>query len=197
MAEEAALCAVWGANSSNSTSGNIKIGGSQISRSDRPAGQRPRRSVLGVGMAAGAAFAAALIGLAHAPIAGADPSDLDPFEDLHGVAGPDSWTTAVDNFLVSVDPNLAAGIDGQADIYNSVDADPFSDLVAAIDPNAFPGGVPNPDDLLGVLAVTLDYGIITYDLPALLGPGLDPLVSAFQDGMAALDTSVDRLLGMM
>jgi hypothetical protein len=175
-----------------------------MSRSDRPRCQRRRRSVLGVGMAAGAALAAALLGLANTPVAAADPAvvDLDPFEDLHGVAGPDSWTIGVDNFLAAIDPNLAAGIDGGADQFNSVDADPFSDLVGAIDPNAFPGGVPNPDDPLGVLAVTLDYGIITYDLPALLqGTGLDPLidplVSAFQDSMAALDSSVDSLLGMI
>jgi hypothetical protein len=196
MAEEAALRTVWGATPPNSTSGNIKIGGSQLSRSDRPAGQRRRRSVFGVGMAAGAAIAAALIGLASAPVAGADPADLDPFEDLHGVA-VNGWTTAVDNFLVSVDPSLAAGIDGQADLYSSVDADPFSDLVGAIDPNAFTGEVPNPNDLLGALAVTLDYGIVTYDLPAVLGPGLDPLVSAFQDSMAALDPFVDTLPGMI
>jgi hypothetical protein len=169
-----------------------------MSRSDRAAAKRRRRSAFGVGMAAGAAFAVALIGLANAPEADADPAvvDMDPFEDLHGVA-TNAWTTAVDNFLVSVDPSLAAGIDGQADLYNSVDADPFSDLVSAIDPNAFSGGVPNPDDLLGVLAVTLDYGVVTYDLPALLGPGLDPLVTAFQDGMAALDSGVDSLLGMI
>jgi hypothetical protein len=146
-------------------------------------------------MAAGAAFAAALIGLAHAPIAGADPADLDPFEDLHGFA-VNGWTTAVDNFLVSVDPTLAAGIDGQADLYASADADPFSDLVGAIDPNAFIGGAPNPNDLLGATAVTLDYGIITYDLPALFGPGFDPLVSSFQSGMELIDSSLNSLLGI-
>jgi hypothetical protein len=168
-----------------------------MSRSDRPAGQRRRRSVLGAGMAASAAFAAALIGLANAPVAGADPAtDLDPFQDLHGVA-VNGWTTAVDNFLVSVDPSLAAGIDGQADLYTLVDADPFSDLVGAIDPNAFAGEVPNPNDLLGALAVTLDYGIVTYDLPAVLGPGLDPLVIGFQDSMAALDSNVGSLLGLI
>lgn len=167
-----------------------------MSRCDRPKGRRRRRFALGVGVVAPAAFAAALVGLAHAPVAGADPADIDPFEDLHGVA-VNGWTTAVDNFLVSVDPKLAAGIDGGADLYNSVDADPFSDVVGAIDPNAFAGGVPNPNDLLGVLAVTLDYGIVTYDLPALLGPGVDPFVEAFQSSMAALDSSVDSLLGMI
>jgi hypothetical protein len=148
-------------------------------------------------MAAGASFAAALIGLAHAPIAGADPTDLDPWEDLHGVAGPNSWTIAVDNFEAAIDPNLAAGTDAGADLFNSVDADPFSDLVGAIDPNAFVGGAPNPNDLLGVLAVTLDYGaIFAYDLPALLGPGVDPWVSSFQSGMEALDSSLSTLLGI-
>lgn len=169
-----------------------------MSRSDRAAGKRRRRSAFGVGMAAGASFAAALIGLAHAPSAGADPADLDPWEDLHGVAGPNSWTIAVDNFEAAIDPNLAAGTDAGADLYNSVDADPFSDLVGAIDPNAFVGGAPNPNDLLGVLAVTLDYGtIFAYDLPAFLGPGVDPLVTAFRDSMTALDSSVDSLLGML
>jgi hypothetical protein len=197
MAEEAALRTVWGTAPTNFTSENIKVGVSQISCSDRPAGPRPRRSVSCVGMPVGAAFAAALISLAHAPIAGADPADLDPWEDLHGVAGPNSWTIAVDNFEAATFPNLAAGTDAGADLYNSVDADPFSDLVGAIDPNAFPGGVPNPDDLLGVLAVTLDYGaIFAYDLPALLGPSVDPWVTAFQSGMEALDSSLSSLLGI-
>lgn len=45
--------------------------------------------------------------------------------------------------------------------------------------------------------MTLDYGVVTYDLPALLGSGLDPLVTGFQDSMVALDSSVESLLGMI
>jgi hypothetical protein len=109
----------------------------------------------------------------------------------------------VDSLFVSLlGPTLAGELDSAGvDTFNAVDADPFSDLVGAIDPNAFPGGVPNPNDLLGLLTPTLDYGIITYDLPVYLqGTGLDPLidplVSAFQDLMTGLDSSVDSLLGM-
>jgi hypothetical protein len=120
--------------------------------------------------------------------------DEDPFEDLHG-GGASDWTGAVDKFLVQVDPTLAAGLDAGADNFASADADPFSDLAAAIDPNAFVGGVPNPNDLLGVLAPFLDYGGVVYDLPALLGPGADPLVTGFQDYMVGLDSVVGSLLG--
>jgi hypothetical protein len=147
----------------------------------------------------GAAFATALIGLAHAPVAGADPTDLDGFEDLHGTA---AWTSAVDSFFATNFPTLAGELDTVGvDTFNSVDADPFSDLVGAIDPSAFPGGVPNPDDLLGAIVPDLDYGIIVYDLPVYfqgtgLEPLIDPLVSAFENSMAALDSSVDSLLGM-
>lgn len=148
----------------------------------------------------GAAFAAALIGLAHAPVAGADPTDLDGFEDLHGTA---AWTSAVDSLFVSLlGPTLAGELDSAGvDTFNSVDADPFSDLVGAIDPSAFPGGVPNPDDLLGAIVPDLDYGIIAYDLPVYFqGTGLEPLidslVSGFENSMVALDSSVDSLLGL-
>ena len=88
------------------------------------------------------------------------------------------------------------------DTFNSVDADPFSDLVGAIDPNAFsPDGVPNPNDLLGAIVPDLDYGLIVYDLPVYFqGTGLEPLinmlVSGFENSMVALDSSVDSLLGL-
>ncbi len=44
---------------------------------------KPRQIPLTLGTAVGAAFAAALIGLAHAPAARAD-ADLNPFQDLFG-----------------------------------------------------------------------------------------------------------------
>jgi hypothetical protein len=157
-------------------------------RSDHRAGRRGRWSVF---VASGAACAAALFGLAHTPVAGADPTtDLDAWEDLHG-GGASDWTGALDKFFVSLDPTFAVGEDAGADNFASADAAPFSDLVAAIDPNAFISGAPNPHDLLGVLAVTADYGFGVYDLPALLGPGMDPLVSAFQSSMVALDNALE------
>ena len=52
---------------------------------------RNHRWTGGVGMAVGAAFAAALIGLANAPAATAD-TDLDPFQDLFGDTGINTWT---------------------------------------------------------------------------------------------------------
>lgn len=149
----------------------------------------------------GAAFAGALIGLAHAPVASADPTEpLDGFEDLHGTA---AWTSAVDSLFVSLlGPTLAGQLDTVGvDTFNSVDADPFSDLVGAIDPSAFTDGVPNPNDLLGAIVPDLDYGIIVYDLPVYFqGTGLEPLinmlVSGFENSMVGLDASVDSLLGL-
>jgi hypothetical protein len=140
-----------------------------------------------------AAATAAALPAANLPVINPDEN---PFEDLHG-GGPTDWTGAVDSLLDKYDPSLAAGLDAGVDNFQSADADPFSDLVSAIDPNAFIGGVPNPDDPLSVLAITLDYGIVTYDLPALLGPGVDPFVDAFQSSMLALDSTVDGLLGSL
>ena len=209
MAEEAALCTVWGATPPNSTSGNIKIVGSQMSRSDRPAGQRRRRSVLGVGMAAGAAFAAALIGLANAPVAGADPAVVDvtdsagpdPFQDLHGTVSPIGLLApTLDNFLDLNNP-FATATDEAVDIYIGSDADPLSDLVGAIDPNAF-GANGLPTDFFGDLATELDYGF--RDVPNLLaflapslGPLLDPLVGLTTEFGTQLDPVIDSLLAGM
>ena len=145
-----------------------------MSRNDRTADRR-RRSVLGVGTVAGAAFAAALISMGTAPSASADP-DLDPFQDLYGfnAAGINSWTHGADTFLAANAPALATTLDGLVDSYNSVDADPLSDLVAALDPQAFsPNGFPT--DYLGDLAVTLDYGLLW---PTGLGALLDPVVDS-------------------
>jgi hypothetical protein len=148
----------------------------------------------------GAASAAGLIGLTQAPVAGADPTDLDGFADLHGTA---TWTSAVDSLFVSLfGPTLAGELDTVGvDTFHSVDADPFSDLVGAIDPSAFTDGVPNPNDLLGTIVPDLDYALIVYDLPVYFqGTGLEPLinmlVSGFENSMVALDASVDSLLGL-
>ena len=134
---------------------------------------KPRRIPLTIGTAVGAAFAAALIGLADAPAAGAD-TDLNPFQDLFGEIGTNSWTQSADSFLASSDPNLAASLDTSvenflASVPVSTDFpegdDPFSFLVWSLDPSAFSpdasygplldGGL--PDNAIGDFAVGLDY----------------------------------------
>jgi hypothetical protein len=84
-----------------------------MSRSDLAEYRRHRRWVLGVDIAVGAAFVAAMIGLANA--ARAD-TDLDPYEDLFGTAGINTWTPSADSSLASIDPTgaLAANFDTSA-----------------------------------------------------------------------------------
>jgi hypothetical protein len=127
-------------------------------------------------MAVSAAFAAALIGLA--PAARAD-TDLDPFQDLFGI---NAWTPSADSFLAS-DPTNAASFDTSVDAFQSGAGadDPFSILVAGIDPGAFSvdpnsgayfadGGAPT--DALGTLATGLDYTLFATGL----GPTLDQTI---------------------
>jgi hypothetical protein len=166
-----------------------QIGGFAMRSNDRN-----RRWAAGVGMAAGAAFAAALIGLANAPAAGADPAvvDGDPFQDLFGftAAGINSWTQGADNFLDVHAPFLATTLDGLVIQFNAADVDPLSDLVAALDPNAFSNGLPT--DFLGDLAVTLDYGLLA---PTGLAALLDPVIGLPTGLGSQLDPVIDILLG--
>jgi hypothetical protein len=76
----------------------------------------PRRIPLTLGTAVGAAFAAALIGLADAPTARAD-TEPDPFEDLFGTGGINTWTPSADASLATSDPTLAASLDTTVDNY--------------------------------------------------------------------------------
>lgn len=110
--------------------------------------RNPRRIPLMLGTAAGTALAATLIGLANAPAASADnevlPSDdlgnsgLNPFEDLFGNSGINSWTTSADSFLASNDPTLAANLDTSVDnfLFNfGNQVDPFSTIAYRLDPS--------------------------------------------------------------
>jgi len=149
----------------------------------------PRRITLTLGTAAGTAFAAALIGLANAPAARAD-TEPDPFEDLFGPAGVNTWTVSADNSLATSDPTLAANLDASVDnfetlAYSSAGSDaPFSGITDAFDPSAFtpvPYVFDNcvvacptfPLDSTGDVALGLDYSIFASGL----GPTLDPLIS--------------------
>jgi hypothetical protein len=64
----------------------------------------------GVDIAVGAAFVAAMIALAHEARADID-IDHDPFQDLFGDTGFNSWTPAADSYLNSIDPTLAENLD--------------------------------------------------------------------------------------
>jgi hypothetical protein len=156
---------------------------------------RDRRWAGGVGMAVSAAFAAAMIGLANAPAAGAD-ADLGPFEDLFGVHGINSWTPSADSFLLSSDPTLAASLDTSVDNF-LVDAgvfvnnpfpegdDPFSFLVSSLDPSAFSAGADG--DLLPLVD-----GSLPLNATADFAVGLD--YALFATGIGGNDVAISDLL---
>jgi hypothetical protein len=170
---------------------------------------RNRRWAGGVGTAVSAAVAAALVGLANAPAASADdpevlPSDdlsggLNPFEDLFGNSGINSWTTSADSFLASNDPTLAANLDTSVDnfLFNfGNQVDPFSIIAYRLDPSLpldqlpfsmdpagfgyfLDGGVPL--NATGDFALGLDYMLYASGIGATLDPiiftlFLDPIL---------------------
>jgi hypothetical protein len=146
---------------------------------------RNSRSAGGVGMAVGAAFAAALIGLANTPAASADGPD--PFEDLFGTTGINTWTTSADASLLSSSPTLAATLDTSVENFltNLGQDDPFSFLASEFDPGGFGGLNPGewftvfngaPLDATADFAMGLDYTLYASDA-TWLGTGI---VDTFQ-----------------
>jgi hypothetical protein len=135
-----------------------------------------RRRAGGVGMAVSAALAAALIGLANAPAASAD-ADLDPFQDLYGDIGINTWTPAADAALpIGTANSLDVSIEG---VQAFGVAPPFLNIVGQLDPTSYAVETIGPDqyqyvptDGLGDLANTLDYGLYLTGL----SPELDPLI---------------------
>lgn len=137
----------------------------------------------GMVLAAGAAFAAAVIGLA--PAARAD--EPDPLQLLFGDTGFNKWTPTADAYLDTNDPTLAAHFDASAtDFEGGFGVDQlfasvtFTELTDALDPSAFTaspflGGV--PDNAIGDLAVGLDYALFASGLGSLDAELLVPLVS--------------------
>jgi hypothetical protein len=177
-----------------------------MSRSFSGARGRRRRSVLGVNIAVGAAFVAAMIPLAQE--AKAD-TEIDPFQDLFGDTGINAWTTAADNFLGSIvvadplrllDPTgLAGNLDTSVDTFlfnfgNQVDpfsiiayrlepSLPLDQLPFSMDPAGFgyflDGGVPL--NATGDFALGLDYMLYASGIGATLDPiiftlFLDPIL---------------------
>ena len=162
---------------------------------------RNRRWAGGVGMAVGAAFAAALIGLA--PAARADPElipsdDLsggpNPFEELFGSSGINTWTPSADSFLASNDPTLAAQMDTSVDnfLFNfGNQVEPFSTIAYRLDPSLpldqlpfsmdpagfgyfLDGGVPL--NATGDFALGLDYMLDASGIGATLDPIIYSLI---------------------
>jgi hypothetical protein len=129
------------------------------------------------GRAAGAAFAAALIGLAHAPAAGAD-TEPDPFQLLFGDSGINTWTPAADSYLDSNDPTLAADLDTSVDSFLASSGDhPFTELTVLLDFVGLDaiGADGYPDSGLGDLAVGLDYSLFASGLAPIVDPILDAI----------------------
>jgi hypothetical protein len=146
----------------------------------------PRRITLTLGAAAGAAFAAALISVGTAPSAGAvTGADVDPFGDLFGTGGINSWTTMADTDLAALSPTLAGDLDMSVDNYipggSALFPDnPFTLLALDLDPSAFSGN-PDlgglPDNAIGDLAVGLDYTLFASGIGIQVDPFLDGILS--------------------
>jgi hypothetical protein len=161
----------------------------------------PRRIPLTLGTAVGAAFAAALIGLANAPAATADtgvggvigvdqPDPLpDPFQELFGDSGINTWTPSADGLLNSSDPTLAANFDTSVDNYltdiflSQNQIDPLTNLAYEFDQTGFmldgfydpPSAGGLPTDPISDLAVGLDYTLFASGVPG-AGGGVADLV---------------------
>ncbi len=144
-------------------------------------------------MAAGAAFAAALISLGTAGAAGADPIVVDtypppdPYDVLFGAEGAQGAANAtLDSELLDQNPG------GYDALYTSVAAfedgndHALTDTIYALDPSAFyeqvspgitgtlaGGAYLVPDNVLGYLVTGLDYDVLN---PTGLGYLLDPLI---------------------
>jgi hypothetical protein len=139
-----------------------------------------RRITLTLGTAAGAAFAAALISMGTAPSASAVPgTDVDPFQDLFGNTGFNSWTPTADTGLGA----SAGGFDTSVDnLFQTSFAcfggfcadDPFTNLTLSLDPSAFSVGLV-PDNAIGDLAVGLDYTTFASGLGPVVDVPLDLL----------------------
>jgi hypothetical protein len=183
-----------------------------MSRSDRTAGQRQRRFFLGMDIAVGAGFVAAMIALAQT--ARAD-TDIDPFQDLFGDTGINTWTPAADNFLASIDPtgtlaaNMDTSVDGFETLANSSHGDDaaLSILAYQSDPGAF-SNVPEFSDWLfsncGGVFVACDFfpadanGDFAWGLDyTLFASGLSPTVDPLISDLAQLSQLPQELLAFL
>jgi hypothetical protein len=158
----------------------------------------PRRISVTLGTAVGVAFAA-LIGLASAARADTEP---DPFEDLLGSYGSNSWTVSADNSLAASDPTLAANFDTSVDNFDSSGIPPaFENIVEQFDPSAFSVELTGPDqygyfpvNATGDLATGLDYTLFASGLESTVDPAL---LNTFEWGEAILLSPLLLLAGFL
>jgi hypothetical protein len=148
----------------------------------------PRRIPHTRGTAVGVTFAAMLIGLANNPAARAD-TEPDPFQDLFGNTGFNSWTASADSVLNSSDPTLAGNWDTSVDNFLlniGNQEDPFSIIAYRLDPSAFShdpaafgyfldDGLPL--NATGDFALGLDWTLFESGI----GATLDPIIYLFLD----------------
>ncbi len=129
----------------------------------------PRRIPVTLGTAVGVAFVAALIGVA--PPARAD-TEPDPFEDLFGDSGINTWTPAAD---ASLGTSTATSLDALIDSMDSSGiSPPFLNIIGQLDPGAYtdqPGGY-LPADWLGDFANTLDFSLYASGLAPVVDPAI-------------------------
>ena len=122
-------------------------------------------------------------------------SGANPFEDLFGNTGINSWTVSADSFLASNDPTLAANLDTSVDnfLFNfGNQVDPLSTIAYRLDPSLPPDQLPFsmdpagfgyflddgvPLNATGDFALGLDY--LSY--ASGIGATLDPIIYLFLD----------------
>src|SRR5271169_5723147 len=140
---------------------HTRIGDSHMGRNACTPTPRGRRIALSCGTAAGAALIAASISMGTAPAAAADVINADPVSDLIGASDPHAFSTSgaptdalgllgygLDTYLLGptgLDAVLAPYVEelvGTVTVGSGPPAEPpaVSDLIAALDPNAFTSG---------------------------------------------------------
>jgi len=100
-------------------------------------------------------------------------TEPDPFQDLLGTAGVNTWTPSADASLDASNPTEAVNLDASIDTFNNdidlaYQIDPLSQLTFEFDPSGFAqqgftSGDPQsrglPDNATADLAVGLDYAL--------------------------------------
>jgi hypothetical protein len=133
-------------------------------------------------------------------VAAADP---DPFEDLLGDYGVNTWTPSADASLNASDPSLAATLYTSVEAFNGDGIPPpFENIVDQFDPTAYSTELINPaTDEYGYFPVTAvgdfatlqDFALYAAGVESTLGTGL---LNTFEWGEAILLSPLLLLVGL-